>query len=195
MPAGGLESRMRARSRASLAERAWRSEGKMPLPDNVIQHFLFRCRQVAQGVFRHFVLGFDTLLSRTSRFRITKCQNGCRGKAGVGICRRPGRVSNFEARAQVWVAIATEHSVERLRLRCDFSRRLGGRGGACLDGAFEWHQAPGNASPISSARPGVSRLTAPPPAARHEWAGMCSKPNGRPAGSRDCARPVRPANR
>ncbi len=129
------------------------------------------------------------------RFRITKCQNGCRGKAGVGICRRPGRVSNFEARAQVWVAIATEHSVERLRLRCDFSRRLGGRGGACLDGAFEWHQAPGNASPISSARPGVSRLTAPPPAARHEWAGMCSKPNGRPAGSRDCARPVRPANR
>ena len=66
MPAGGLESRMRARSRASLAERAWRAEGKMPLPDNVIQHFLFRCRQVAEGVFRHFVLGFDTLLCRTS---------------------------------------------------------------------------------------------------------------------------------
>ena len=49
----------------------------MPLPDNVIQHFLFRCRQVAQGVFRHFVLGFDTLLCRTSspRHRITKCRN------------------------------------------------------------------------------------------------------------------------
>ena len=75
---------MRARSRESLAERAWRSEGKMPLPDNVIQHFLFRCRQVAQGVFRHFVLGFDTLLCRTfSRRRTTKCRNRFRGESAL----------------------------------------------------------------------------------------------------------------
>ena len=38
----------------------------MPLPDNVIRHFLFRCSQVAREVFRHFVLGFDTLFCRTS---------------------------------------------------------------------------------------------------------------------------------
>ena len=46
----------------------------MPLPDNVIQHFLFRCSQVAREVFRHFVLGSDTLFCRTSsamlRYRV-----------------------------------------------------------------------------------------------------------------------------